>query len=58
MAKELIIDLGLWTTQKKLAEKRKCSVEYISKLVKQGKIKTWKIKELNDMTLVDRNYKN
>jgi hypothetical protein len=48
----IIIDLDQWTIPSKKAETfptkagTGCSPEYISKLIKKGKIKSWKIDEL------------
>lgn len=49
---KIIIDLDKWTTQSKKAanylnkDGHPCSVEYICKLVKKEKLKSWKIEEL------------
>lgn len=55
----IIIDLDKWTTQTDKARNYKSkkgkgtSVEYISKLVRLGKLKSWKIEELN-LNLVEK----
>lgn len=52
--KKIVIDLDKWTTQVDKAAnyiskngKEGCTVEYICKLVRLGKLKGWKIEELN-----------
>jgi len=56
---KIVIDLDKWTTQIDKAKNypaksgKGCSVEYICKLVRQGKLKAWKIEELN-LHLVER----
>lgn len=51
------IDLDKWTTQTLKAKAynggKGCSVEYICKLVKSGKLKSWKIQELG-LNLVEK----
>lgn len=53
------IDFNKWTTQTKKAKSFKskngtgCSVEYISKLVASGKLKSLRIDQLN-ITLVEK----
>jgi hypothetical protein len=42
----IIIDLNKWQTQTQLAKEKGCSVEYICKLIRLGKLNTWKIPEL------------
>lgn len=48
----IIIDLDKWTTQTDKAANyltkngNSCSVEYICKLIRKGKLKAWKIEEL------------
>lgn len=56
----IVIDLDKWTTQINKAKTYPtklngigCSVEYICKLVREGKLKSWKIDELN-LHLVER----
>lgn len=56
----ITIDLNKWTTQSNKAKtlitkdgKVGCSVEYICKLVKQGKLKSLKIEPLN-LNLVEK----
>lgn len=52
----VVIDLDVWTTQSKKAATyngKGCSPEYISKLIKKGKIKNWKIDELS-INLVEK----
>lgn len=48
----ITIDLNQWTTQTDKAANyvskngKACSVEYISKLIRLGKLKSWKIEEI------------
>lgn len=42
----LRIDLDKWTTQTAKAKEKGCSVEYICKLIRQGKLKSWKIEQI------------
>ena len=55
----ITIDLSKWTTQTDKAahwynkDGKPVSVEYICKLIRQGKLKSWKIEELG-LHLVER----
>jgi hypothetical protein len=40
------INLDEWTSQAQLAKERGCSIQYISKLIKSGKLESWRIEEL------------
>ena len=40
MANILTIDLDKWTTQVDKAKERKCSIQYINKLIKEGKLQS------------------
>ena len=57
--KILSIDLSQWTTQTQKAATyptrngKGCKVEYICKLVREGKLKSWKIPELG-INLVEK----
>lgn len=53
MAKQIVIDLTKWTTQVDKAKERGCKPQYISELIRLGKIKSWKIPELG-LHLVER----
>jgi hypothetical protein len=49
----VIIDLGTWTTQANKAKDKGCSIQYINKLIHQGKLKSKRIDELG-IVLVER----
>lgn len=57
--KEIVIDLNKWTTQTAKASQwigkngKPVSVEYICKLIREGKLKSWKIEEIG-LHLVER----
>ena len=55
MAKErsITIDLDKWTSQAEYALERKTTIQYINKLIRQGKLESWEIKELR-LVLVKR----
>lgn len=49
----LSIDLNKWTTQTAKAKEKGCSVEYICKLIRLGKLECLEIEELG-LRLVER----
>lgn len=52
----IVIDLNKWTTQQKLATERGCSIQYINRLIKQGKIKCLRLDEIG-LVLVEKTQK-
>ena len=53
MANIITIDLDKWTTQVDKAKERKCSIQYINKLIKQGKLQSNPIPAIG-LVLVER----
>lgn len=51
--REITINLDRWTSQAQYAAERKTSIQYINKLIRQGKLESWEIKELR-VVLVKR----
>lgn len=51
--RQITINLDQWTSQAQYAQERKTSIQYINKLIKQGKLNSWEIKELR-LVLVKR----
>lgn len=49
----IVIDLGKWMTQIEKAKEKGCKPQYISELIKKGKLKSWPIPELG-LHLVER----
>ena len=55
----ITIDLDKWTTQADKAKQyiskngKSCSPEYISKLIRKGKLQSWKIEQLG-LNLVEK----
>lgn len=49
----LTIDLNQWMTQAQKAREKGCKPQYISELIRLGKLKSWKIEAL-DLHLVER----
>jgi len=47
------IDLDKWMTQQQKANERKCSVQYINKLIRQGKLNSLRLDAIN-IVLVER----
>lgn len=51
--KVIVINLSEWTTQASKAKERNCSIQYINKLIKQGKLNSKRIDELG-IVLVEK----
>jgi excisionase family DNA binding protein len=51
----VIIDLTQWMTQTEAAKLKGCSKQYISELIRKGKVKIKEVKPLG-LKLVDRQY--
>ena len=51
--KTITIDLSKWQTQAEAAKVKGCSIQYINKLIKLGKLQAERIPELN-LVLVQR----
>jgi hypothetical protein len=51
--REITINLDKWTSQAQYAKERQTSIQYINKLIRQGKLESWEIKELR-VVLVKR----
>jgi polysaccharide pyruvyl transferase WcaK-like protein len=52
-SKVIVINLSEWTTQANKAKERNCSIQYINKLIKQGKLTSKRIDELG-IVLVEK----
>jgi len=50
---KIVIDTDKWITQAEKAKDKGCSIQYINKLIKQGKINALRLPELN-LVLVER----
>lgn len=46
MSRRIIIDLDKWTTQSAAAKARRCSIQYINKLIKTGKLEALRVPEI------------
>jgi hypothetical protein len=55
MSNTITINLNNWITQIEAARIKGCKPQYISELIRLGKVKTFEIKELG-LKLVDRHY--
>lgn len=55
---EPLIQLNGWKTIKDLAKEKGCTTQYLSKLVRQGKLKAISYPELNQLKLVTEQSKN
>ncbi len=51
----ITIDLSQWITQIDAANKKGCKPQYISELIRLGKVKSWRIEKLG-LHLVDKQY--
>ena len=56
MSNVITIDLDKWTTQAQRAKAKGCSIQYINRLSKQGKIASLNIPQLN-IVLVEKTEK-
>ena len=52
MAK-IVIDLDKWTTQADKAKQKGCSIQYINKLIKKGKLNALRLDAIN-IVLVEK----
>ena len=50
---KITIDLNKWTTQADKAKERKVSIQYINKLIKQGKLQSYSIPQIG-IVLVEK----
>lgn len=49
------IDTSIWVTQQQLADELKMSVQRVHNWIKRNKIESRKVKELGNITLVNKN---